>query len=335
MKNGDKKRVLVIRLSSLGDILLTTPLIRSLHKLNYSVDFLLRPGYMDTVKYNPHIDRIFPFSNDTAGLLAELILNRYTAVIDLQNNLRSRRLTSRLNAPVYAFRKLSLRKFLLVRFKLNLLKYFPPSIPERYAESITGAAGFGNFTLDGEGLEVSVPDGVIPSLEEGKNYVALCPGSRHFTKQWPEEYYSELAELLVKKGYVPVLMGGKSDRDICRRISTGVAGSSDISNDDDLLQSAADMKRCLAVVCNDSGMMHLACASKIPVVAIFGSTVKEFGFIPYKNMNRVMEINDLKCRPCTHIGREKCPLGHFNCMRQLNPEAVLNSLLKLIEENPA
>ena len=147
---------------------------------------------------------------------------------------------------------------------------------------------------------------------------------------WPEEYYIKLGKLLNENGYRIVLFGGRNDLDVCQKISTSIPDSINLCNEDDVLQTAADMKKCEAVTCNDSGLMHVACAVNVPVLAFFGSTVKEFGFTPYKNYNSILENNSLSCRPCSHIGRESCPKGHFKCMLELKPGQAFEKLMLLI-----
>jgi len=143
---------------------------------------------------------------------------------------------------------------------------------------------------------------------------------------WLPEYFVELGKLLSKAGFSIVLFGGKDDREICSDISSKIPGSIDLSSDNDLLQTAKDMTFCKAVVCNDSGLMHTASTVQTPVVALFGSTVREFGFAPYGTKNLILENNSLSCRPCSHIGKKKCPKGHFKCMKLLTPDLVFNEL---------
>jgi heptosyltransferase-2 len=147
---------------------------------------------------------------------------------------------------------------------------------------------------------------------------------------WPKEYYIELGEKLIANGFNIVLFGGKDDRQICQEISSNLSKCIDLCNDNDILQTAADMKMCRAIVCNDSGLMHAACAAKVPVIAIFGSTVQEFGFTPYGCKNLVLENKSLSCRPCSHIGRSSCPKHHFKCMTEIKPQLVFNNLLNFI-----
>lgn len=132
--------------------------------------------------------------------------------------------------------------------------------------------------------------------------------------------------MLLVNDFNVVLFGGKNDKDICKEIAGLLPKIINLCNDDDILQTVTDMKMCRAVVCNDSGMMHTACAAGVPVLPIFGSTVKEFGFTPYKTKNLILENNSLSCRPCSHIGRSKCPKEHFKCMLDLTPQLVFRNI---------
>lgn len=313
------KKLLIIRLSSLGDILLTSPLLRSI-KANYpdiNIDFVLKIQYGDALRYNPHIRNLF-FYEDGGINFNE----NYDLVIDLQKNIRSKQITKKIKAPVVTFRKLDIEKFLLVRFKINKLKNAPP-IPVRYAETI------GNFSLDDKGPELFIPDEISSELPEG-NYIAMAPGSRHFTKMWPMKYYIYLGKILVANKFNVVLLGGKDDSMVCEQIHKMVPGSINLCNEDNLLKTAAHMKKCRAVICNDSGLMHTACAAGTPVIAFYGSTVKEFGFSPYNSENLILENISLSCRPCSHIGRDHCPKKHFNCMNEITPHIAFSNLNRLL-----
>ncbi len=327
MDLSNKKKILVVRLSSLGDILLTTPMIRSIKNQypHISIDMLLRDEYKETVLHNPYLSSLLLLERRKLSekeIIHKIKSNNYDAVIDLQNNIRTAYLLRNLKTPIITFNKKRLQKFLLVRFKINLMNSNSP-IPVRYAESIK------NFQLDDNGLDLFIPDTVEPEIK-GENIIAFCPGARHLTKRWLPEYFIELGNLLIKNLYRVVLIGGRSDIDICKSIADEIPGSENYCKEDGLLQIAANMKKCKAVVCNDSGLMHAACAVNIPVITIYGSTVKEFGFTPYKNINVILENNSLNCRPCSHIGKSSCPKKHFRCMKDLSPEYVYQSILKLI-----
>lgn len=321
------KKILVIRLSSLGDILLTTPLIRILKRKfrNIRLDFVTKTQYKDSLKLNPHISELFLYEkDDSSAIIKKLQENGYDAVIDLQNNLRSAQIRRAIKAEHFIFNKRTTDKFLLVNFKINRLKN-APQIPDRYIETVPG------IQPDGEGLELYTENEISPLLKGRDKLIGFAPGSRHFTKMWPKEYYKKLGSLIADKGYTIVLFGGSDDIPVCEEISREIRGAVNLSGRDDLLQTAADMKQCEVIVCNDSGMMHTASAVKVCVLAFFGSTVKEFGFTPYKNRNLILENNSLTCRPCSHIGRERCPKGHFRCMLEITPETAFDALMTLVK----
>ncbi len=325
----DVKKLAVIRLSSLGDILLATPFIRSIKKSypEIEIEFILKEQYKYLLLCNPYLSKIHAYKTDSpeykSFLFDELKKEKFDLVIDLQKNLRSGEIVRALKTDTAAFNKRSIAKFLLVNFKINRLKNSPP-IPVRYAESLD------DFSLDNEGLDLYLPENVSSVLSSRENYIGLVPGSRHFTKMWPREYFIELGIILTGEGFKIVLLGGESDKQICREISESVPRALNLCRGDNLFQTAADMKKCCALVCNDSGLMHVGCAVKVPVLAVFGSTVKEFGFSPYGNKNLVLENNSLSCRPCSHVGRESCPKKHFKCMLDLKPALAFDKLKILL-----
>jgi heptosyltransferase-2 len=325
MIQNQSQKIAVIRLSSLGDVLLTIPVIRALKQQypNSEIDFVVKKQYADVLKFNPNISNIIIYDPGNVNSIKDEIKNNgYDLIIDLQNNFRSRTLIKNINTEIRRFHKPSIKKFLLVRFKINLLRELK-TIPQMYAESA-------NVQLDEKGLELFIPDNITPQIEKGKNYIGLCPGSKHFTKCWPKEYFIELGNSLLAKGFEIAVIGGKDDQNICANVSGLIKGSINLCNDNDLFQTAANIKQCKAVVCNDSGLMHVSAAVGIPMIAIFGSTVKEFGFVPYHVRNLLLENNSLSCRPCSHIGLDKCPQKHFKCMKEILPNTVLENLLKVI-----
>lgn len=315
-------KILIIRLSSLGDILLTTPLIRTLKSshTHIKIDFIVRKEYESTLKYNPHIDNLISLDRDYDKKIirVQIIKEDYDLIIDLQNNIRSRFLTRGSSLTTVRYKKPYLNRILLVKLKINRFNEVIP-IPVRYANSLP------NFELDNDGLELFLPKDAKAEINKDK-FIGLCPGSRHYTKMWPKEYFIELGNQLTKNNYKVVLFGGKDDKSICEEISNKVLGSLNLSNNDDLIKLAVNMRNCDAIVCNDSGLMHAAIALNIPVISIFGSTVKEFGFFPYKGKNIVLENNLLSCRPCSHIGLDQCPQNHLDCLNKITPITVLEAV---------
>lgn len=249
---------------------------------------------------------------------------KYDCIIDLQNNLRSKLFLNNLTGEVLTFNKKRFEKVLLVHLKINLLKEVS-QIPIRYAETIP------DFQLDDEGLDLFLPENITSRILPGQNVIGLCPGARHFTKRWQQENFIQLGKMLIEKEFSVALFGGKNDRELCEEISKEIPGSVNLSTEDDILQLAKDIQQCKAIVCNDSGLMHAACAVKIPVVTIYGSTVREFGFTPYGCKNIILENNSLTCRPCSHIGKKKCPQKHFRCMLELTPAQAFESINKVLK----
>ncbi len=322
------KKLLIVRLSSLGDILLTTPLIRTIKKKypDIETDFVLRKEYYDLLKLNPYINKIHLFDHEeseTDKFESAIQRNKYDLVIDLQNNIRSKNLLKNCSAEIVSLKKNNIKKFLLIHFKINKLKNAPP-IPEKYARTIK------DFELDNEGLDLFTDKNSFYFDADTTKLIGLCPGAKHFTKMWSKDYFIELGNLLEQNGYQVVLFGGKNDKQLCTEIKSELSNTIDLSNNDDILQTAADMKMCKTIFCNDSGLMHTAIAVKVPVIAFFGSTVREFGFTPYKSKSVVLENDKLSCRPCSHIGRSKCPKKHFKCMLDISPQLAYNKLKSFI-----
>lgn len=323
-------RILIVRLSSLGDILLTTPVIRSIKNLfpDIQIDFMLRKEYGDLMKFNPYLKELYLYINqrdDIKDLQQRISGNNYDFVIDLQNNFRSRKFLKPITVPKFSFKKRNVKKFLLVHFKINSLSK-SLSIPERYAQTLN------EITLDNRGLDLITRCEPDMQLANNNNLIGFCPGSKHFTKMWPIEYFILLGKLLEQNGYTVVLFGGREDHHVCEEILYNLKTAINLCSENDILQTAADMKTCKVVYCNDSGLMHTATAVDIPVITFFGSTVREFGFSPYNCLNLILENNSLTCRPCTHIGRKDCPKKHFNCMKQILPQTAFDSLNSILDK---
>ncbi len=327
MGNGAVNKILIIRLSSLGDILLSTPVLRSIKKKypEAVIDFVVKKDFKDSVLFNPNLSRIYVYDKDRLErLAAELNSRSYNLIIDIQNNFRSRALTRLLNTKTLRFKKPAIKKMMLVWFKINLLGEIK-TIPERYAAA-------SNVALDDRGLDLFLPHDILPSLDPQKRYIGFCPGAKHFTKRWLSEYFVEVGNGLVKSGYIIVLFGGEAEKELCTELSAKINGCINMQNDNNLFHIAANMKLCKLIISNDSGLMHTAAAVGTPVAAIFGSTVREFGFAPYGVKNLILENKSLSCRPCSHIGKSGCPKGHFNCMKEIRPQFVLKSVEKFLAE---
>lgn len=332
---NSSKRILIIRLSSIGDILLSTPFIRQTRIAfpDAQIDFVVKKRFEDLVQYNPHLNHIYSFDESLGfkGLLElrkAIQQKKYDYVLDLHNNLRSRILTFGQKAKVFRMKKDKLKRALLVYLKVNLFNEIVP-IPEKYLR-VGKTLGIED---DQQGLELCWNDSQIRKLQKKisnhllkRPFIALAPGAGFKTKQWPIEYFRTLIQKIEdSKKFNVVLLGSLKEREQFRplEISKNVFN---LAGNLSLLESAIVLNRAKFLVSNDSGLMHMATAVKTPVLAIFGSTVKELGFFPYRSKNLILENNKLWCRPCSHIGRNRCPLGHLKCLKSITPEMVFEKL---------
>ena len=328
-------KVLVLRLSSIGDIILTSPFLR-VFKGRFpetQLHYVVRKEYAELLRWNPHIDDLITV-DVSHGRRALETLNlalsgeRYDAVFDLHNHLRTRIIRNGISRHIHSINKRALRRLLLVGAHINTYGDVVP-VPDRYIE--TGAR-YG-LVPDTRGPELFYPDEVRDAAaallvasgwSEPAPLIGICPGSQHFTKRWPLERYSELTRVLLDRGHTVAVFGSADDAALGDALSKlDAARVIDLCGRASLLETAAMMRCCSAIVANDSGLMHLATAVNRPVVAIFGSTVKEFGFFPYNSPAAVLEVADLPCRPCTFNGRSACPKDHFRCMRDISVESVV------------
>ena len=311
------KKILIVRLSSFGDIILTFPLINILkNKFPQShISFVVKDKYADLVKLNPKVDEVINYYTDGGEDLKTALKSAgYEVVLDLQNNPRSRILTNGLK-NVYRFEKDNFKKFLLVRFKINKLKDAEP-VYKRYIRTASEAFGIGEGEMMFTPSEISTDTGKKPD----SNYVVVAPSSRHFTKTYPKEKFVEYIKSNPDTNYLLVGDDSEEDKEICSTIENETNNTINLCGQLSYAELAGIIGGSDHVICNDSGILHLSEAMGKRVVAIFGSTVKEFGFFPQLKESLVYEIEGLKCRPCSHIGLPSCPLGHFKCMNEIELE---------------
>jgi lipopolysaccharide heptosyltransferase II len=333
-------RILILRLSSIGDIILTSAFLRQV-KDRYKdaeIDFVVKEQYLDLVKNNPNLDNIFTLHktgtvNALNNLRKTIEKNQYDFIFDLHNNLRTRGLLKNFKEnKISRIKKNKIKRAILVEFKINLFKQII-SIPQRYLK--TGQ----KFDIkdDNKGLELffdekteqSVEKKVLGKLNNGA-FIAVGPGASFFTKQWPTNYFQEWIEIFLKERKEKILLLGGQDAedkfsklDINDRVINLIGKTT-------LLESAYIIKKAKALLSNDSGLMHMATAVQTPVAAIFGSTVEELGFAPFRSKNLIIQNESLWCRPCSHIGKNKCPLAHFKCMKEIAPVEVYNKFMVLL-----
>ena len=348
-------RTLIIRFSSVGDIVLASLLIRVLRKRfpASTIDFLVKEEYADLVRHNPNISNLieFPAKEGIAELRSVRFKIRdrsYDLLIDIHNSVRSRFVCFG-HPRVIKVNKRKLARFLLVKTKWNCYDWLggAPSVAERYLETVQR---FG-VENDGMGLEVFFPKHADETAErllldagvkKGSVVIGICPSARHGNKMWLKERFAETASVLACEYSATVLLfgSGETEKNRCQEIKSLIEKESpgvltlNLAGRLSLAETAAMMDRCSVVITNDSGLMHIAAARKRKVVAIFGPTVRELGFFPYGTTSAVIEDISLSCRPCTHIGLPECPKGHFKCMNDIQAAQVIDAARLLLKGSP-
>lgn len=318
-------KFLLLRFSSIGDIVLTTPVIRCIKQQvpNAEVHFLTKRPFGTVLKNNPYIDKLLLFDTSTAEIRDMLKAEGYDAIIDLHHNRRTFFLKQSLRRPHFSFRKLNIEKWLRVNIRIDRL----PSlhIVDRYMATVSS---FG-VTNDGNGLDHFITNNdrqiihQLPISHTGE-FVAIVIGAQHATKRLPLDKLVNVCQL-VKQPIV--LIGGKEDYQTGELIQRAI-GNKVINwcGKCSINESAAVLEKAERVITHDTGMMHIAAALKRPIVSVWGNTIPKFGMTPYygnvKIPNRIIEVNGLSCRPCSKIGFDTCPKGHFNCMHQQDATAI-------------
>jgi ADP-heptose:LPS heptosyltransferase len=326
------KKILVIRFSSIGDIVLTTPVVRCLKNtpgLQAEVHFATKKQFAGILEANPHIDLVHVLDGSLSDLIRRLRAERFDYVVDLHNNLRSNAIRLALGKPSRGFSKLNVSKWLLTNFKVNRLPDL--HIVDRY---MVAARRLG-VKNDGKGLDFFLPmaeQGFPKSIPTAfrKGFVAFVIGGKHFTKRLPNEKIIGICTALKKP---VVLLGGKEDLENGHAIQSACGPL--VFNGCGLFtlnQSAFLVRESDVVVTHDTGLMHIAAAFNKRVISVWGNTVPQFGMYPYMpehpERSELVGVDGLSCRPCSKIGYDKCPKGHFDCMKKISADGVAERVNK-------
>ncbi len=327
------KKILIIRFSSIGDIVLTTPVIRAVkNQLGCTIHMLTKSAFAAIVKNNPNVDKVYSFKSSVREVIQELKAEKYDHIIDLQKNIRSIRTRRFLGVPSSSFPKLNIEKWMLVNLKVNRMPDL--HIVDRYFE----AAEPLGIKSDGEGLDYFIPEAdqvkpekINPMLKNG--YLGIVIGGKHNTKILPAE---KVADIINGLDYPVVLLGGEEDRERGDRIT-------EISHHDkmfnacgkfNLNQSASLVNQAKVIISNDTGLMHIAAAFRKPVISIWGNTTPLFGMYPFmpgqQDLSIFSEVKDLHCRPCSKLGYRQCPKKHFKCMMDQDTEFIVSQAKRYI-----
>jgi len=335
-------KVLIIRFSSIGDIVLTTPVIRCLsEQTGAEIHFLTKVGFASLLSANPYISKLWTIEKEVTEVLPGLLAEAYNHVIDLHANLRTLALRTQLfsrntlhrrpRPKWHSFDKLNLEKYLLVNVKINRLPDL--HIVDRY---LAAAKKLG-VSNDGNGLDYFIPESEKVTLAEENlpaNYLAFVIGAAHATKRLTVAQMTAFCALLP---YPILLLGGPAERETGDQIAEGLTNVTNVCGRFKLGGSADIIRQAQAVVSHDTGMMHVAAAFRKPILSIWGNTIPAFGMYPYLpdqallEKERREEVKGLSCRPCSKIGYQQCPRGHFRCIKDQSPTTLAAAAMNLLQ----
>ncbi|MCK5533469.1 glycosyltransferase family 9 protein [bacterium] len=339
----NKKKVLVIRLSSLGDVVLSTVVLGNIREkyADAYIAVLVKEEFMDIFKANPYLDEIIVFSkkDSLTDKIKQIRRQKFNLVIDLHHNLRSHIITffSGANKKIRYKKDIFARRYLVYRKKL---KHPIKHTVERYLEAISRV----NIKIKYKNPQIFLTEEDIKQAKiRIKSVRSNLPqvligvnlGAKHKTKKMFSSKYTELIQKLLEKNYTPVLLGGKEDLEFTKKIISGFGPYTlheifNLVGKTDLRGLIALIKMCKVLITPDTGAMHIAAALEIPVVALFGPTTLDFGFGPWEK-NKIIIQKDLPCRPCSLHAKDKCPKKTFDCLNLISTEEIINAVDKLLK----
>lgn len=321
-------KILLIRFSSIGDIVLTTPLLRCIkaQKPDVEVHYLTKKQFGPVLAHNPHIDRLhFLEGDDLPATVQELKAEKFDFIADLHHNLRTLRVKDALKVNSASFPKLNIQKWIRTNLRLPVMP--DKSIVDRYFETLK-PLGIAN---DGGGLEYYIGKEGETNNEDiptshWHGYVACVIGGSYFTKKLPVAQWQRFCQAVP---FPLILLGSMDDRDEGNAIAAVDPVKIYNSCGKFSLNESADLiRRSRVVASNDTGLMHVAAAFQKPIVSFWGNTSPDLGMYPYYGGNNLysrvspksllLERKKLYCHPCSKLGYKKCPHGHFKCMKDLD-----------------
>ena len=322
-------KLLIVRFSSIGDIVLTSPVVRIAKKqLNADIHYITKTQYAQLLDNNPHIDKIYTIESGINEVIKDLKKEQYDYVIDLHNNLRSKILKFLLRKKSFSFNKNNIQKWLMVNFKT---KTKVAHIVERYIETLK----YFNVKNDNKGLDFFYKKNPVLFETHGipRSYVCISLGAKHFTKRIPVKIINEIISGL---SYNIVLIGGNDSIEEAKAITKiNSHNVIDLTGKISIAESAQIIDNSKLLITSDTGMMHIGAALKKEMIVLWGSTVPGFGMYPYYGNDKTewfsSEVKDLSCRPCSKIGYDKCPKKHFNCMMNQDVEKIIQFSKKLLK----
>jgi ADP-heptose:LPS heptosyltransferase len=314
-------KILVIRFSSMGDIIYTTPVVRCLKKqlAGAEVHFITKPAFKYIYDNNPYIDKLLLLKPSLSDTIADIKAEGYDYIIDLHNNLRTTIIKLRTGIKSSTYKKQTIRKWLSLKFNLKLVP--PTHLVDRYMQAVK----FLGVTNDGQPIDYYIKaqhqlTDLLPPTHQN-NYIAFVIGATHFTKRMPND---KIISICRELKYPVVLLGGNDVKANGDEIATVIGPNVyNACGKTSLDESVFLVSQSATVIGFDTGLTHIAEAFNKPIVSVWGGTVPELlGVQPYMVKDVLVAGIDLDCRPCSKFGLEKCPLGHFKCMKEIPEEPI-------------
>ncbi len=325
-------KILIIRFSSIGDIVLTTPIIRCARNVfpDAEIHFATKSNFASLLSENPYLDKLQLLGDSFVDFLQKMRSEKYDLVIDLHKNTRSFLIREAIGAKVVSFDKLNYEKWLSTQFKINKLPN--KHLVDRYFDGVKSVG----VKDDGRGLDFFISEqdrnSVRKLLPLGESYIAWAIGAKFETKKFPVNKIVEALSQTFFDNKKVILLGGKEDVVAAQKIIANFANDTIINLVGilSLAQSAAAIESASMLITNDTGLMHIGAALKRPIVSIWGNTVAGFGMYPFYGQhivaNQQIAIANLACRPCSKIGYSTCPKGHFDCMNEITTDELIAAI---------
>jgi ADP-heptose:LPS heptosyltransferase len=315
-------KILVIRFSSMGDIIYTTPVVRCLKKQlpGAEVHFLTKPAFKYIYDNNPYVDKLLLLKQTLAETIRDIKAENYDFIIDLHNNLRTALIKLNVRAKSSTYKKQRIRKWLSLKFNLKLVP--PVHLVERYMQAVT----FLGIKNDEQPIDYYIKtdhqlNKLLPPSHQ-TNYAAFIIGATHFTKRMPNEKIIAICQGL---NLPVVLLGGNDVKANGNEIASKTSNVYNACGITTLDESVFLVSKAKSVIGFDTGLTHIAEAFDKPIASIWGGTVPELlGVQPYKVKEVLVAGIELPCRPCSKFGLEKCPLGHFKCMNDMPVAPIID-----------